>query len=298
MTTTLHAFPDVAAPARRLAKALGITFRIAALHHFPDGESRVRVGATAERAILYQPLHQPNARLVDALLAASALRERGASHVTLVAPYLGYMRQDRAFRAGEAVSQRVVGEMLASGFDALLTADPHLHRTPSLDLITPGITALAVPAAPAIVAHLLGRLTARTVLVGPDAESRPWVAAVATPLGLDWLVADKHRRGDRSVAITLPAGANLTGRPVLIVDDLLSSGGTVLACAQALRDAGARRVGMVATHCLAGAEDLARLRAACVAPVLGTDSVPGPAARIALAAVLAAAMQNTGLLPD
>jgi ribose-phosphate pyrophosphokinase len=124
------------------------------------------------------------------------------------------------------------------------------------------------------------------------------VAAVATPLGLDWLVAAKHRRGDRSVAITLPAGAKLTGRPVLIVDDLLSSGGTVLACAQALRDAGARRVGMVATHCLAGAKDLARLRAACVAPVLGTDSVPGPAARIALAAVIAAAVQNAGLLPD
>lgn len=298
MTATLHAFSDVAAPARRLAQALGIIFKPAALRHFPDGESRVRVGATGARAILYQPLMQPNARLVDALLAASALRDRGASHVTLVAPYLGYMRQDRAFSAGEAVSQRVVGELLAGIFDALVTVDPHLHRTPSLDLVTPGIAGLAVPAAPAIVAHLLGRLAPRTLLVGPDAESRPWVEAVAAPLGLDWLVAAKHRRGDRSVAITLPAGTSLKGRPVLIVDDLLSSGGTVLACAQALRDAGARRVGVVATHCLASAEDLARLRAAGIAPILAADSVPGPAARIPLAGVLAKAIQNAGLLPD
>lgn len=298
MTATLHAFPDVAAPARRLARALGIAFQPAALHHFPDGESRVRVGEVGKGAILYQSLHQPNARLIDALLAASALRDRGARHVTLVAPYLGYMRQDRAFRAGEAVSQRVMGALVAGAFDALVTVDPHLHRTPSLELVTPGIAALAVPAAPAIAAHLNGRLSSRTMLVGPDIESRPWVAAVAMPLGLDRLVAAKRRRGDRSVAIALPAGTSLKGRPVLIVDDLLSSGGTVLACAQALRDAGARRVGVVASHCLASADDLARLRAAGIAPILATDSVPGPAARIPLAGVLAAAIRKAGLLPD
>jgi ribose-phosphate pyrophosphokinase len=298
MMTTLHGFPDAAAPARRLARALGIGFRLIGHHHFPDGESQVRVGKTGSHAILFQPLHQPNARLVDALLAGAALRDGGANRVTLVAPYLGYMRQDRAFRFGEAVSQRVVGELIAGAFDGLVTVDPHLHRTPSLASVTPGITALAVSAAPAIAAHLQGRLPSRTVLVGPDAESRPWVEAVATPLGLDWLVAAKRRRGDRSVAMTLPAGTRLNGRPALIVDDLLSSGGTVLACAQALRDAGARRVGVVATHYLASADDLARLRAAGIAPIMACNTVPGPAARIPVASVLAAAIRKAGLLPD
>nr|MCU0891345.1 phosphoribosylpyrophosphate synthetase [Sandarakinorhabdus sp.] len=104
--------------------------------------------------------------------------------------------------------------------------------------------------------------------------------------------------GDRSVAIALPAGTSLKGRPVLIVDDLLSSGGTVVACAQALREAGAGRVGVVASHCLASADDLARLRTAGIAPILATDSVPGPTARIPLAGMLAAAICKAGLLPD
>lgn len=295
MTVRLHGFADAAGPARRLAHRLGIGFRGIGLHHFPDGESRVRVGPTAARAVLYQPLHQPNARLLDVLLAASALRDRGAGHLTLVAPYLGYMRQDRAFRPGEAVSQRVVGRLIAAAFDALVTVDPHLHRTPRLEQVAPGIQAITVRAAPAIVAHLRGRLSPRTIIVGPDSESRPWVEAVAVPLGLDWLVASKRRQGDRRVMITLPAGTRLGGRPALIVDDLLASGGTVLACADALRAAGARRVGAVASHCLAGADDLVRLKAAGVSPVLASDSVPGPAGRIVLADTLAAAIRDAGL---
>jgi ribose-phosphate pyrophosphokinase len=295
MTATLHAFPDVAAPARRLARALGMGFRRAELHHFPDGESRVRVGPTAARALLFQPLNDPNTRLMDALLAADGLRDHGATHVTLVAPYLGYMRQDRAFRAGEAVSQRVMGRLLAAAFDALVTVDPHLHRTPTLAQVTPGITALAVPGAPALAAHLAGRLARDTLLVGPDAESRPWVADLAARLGLAFIVAAKRRAGDRSVAVTLRDAALAKGRPALIVDDLLSSGGTALACARLLRAAGARRVGVAVTHCLAGADDLARLRTAGIAPLLASDSVPGPAARIPLAGVLADAIRSSGL---
>jgi ribose-phosphate pyrophosphokinase len=206
-----------------------------------------------------------------------------------------YMRQDMAFAPGEAVSQQVIGRLLAAAFDAVVTVDPHLHRTPDLSAVMPGCQAVAVSAATTLAEALRGRLPANAVLVGPDAESRPWVSAVAAPLGLDVLVATKQRHGDRSVTISLPAAEGAAGRPAFLVDDMLSSGGTLLACAERLRAAGARSIGAAVTHCLATDIDLARLAAADVSPLLACDSIPGPIATIALAPALAAAIRLRGL---
>ena len=296
MTATLHAFADDSVPAGRLAAALGIAARPIASRRFPDGERLVTAAETTPVALLYRTLADPDARLVELLLAADALRRRGARRLVLVAPYLPYMRQDIAFTPGEAVSQAVIGRLLAEAFDAVVTVDPHLHRTPDLAAVLPGCRAVAVSAAASIAGALKGHLPADALLVGPDAESRPWVAALAAPLGrLDHLVAEKQRRGDRAVAITIPDSARAAGRPVLLVDDMLSSGGTLIACAGELRAAGARLAGAAVTHCLAGPADLARLAAAGIAPLLACDSVPGPAAAIPLAPALAAAIRGHGL---
>jgi ribose-phosphate pyrophosphokinase len=290
MTATLHAFADDAAPAGRLGAALGIACAQLTSHRFPDGELRVTAGETTPTALLYRTLADPDARLVELLLAADALRRRGATRLVLVAPYLPYMRQDTEFAPGEAVSQAVIGRLLGQAFDAVLTVDPHLHRTPDLAAVLPG--AISISAAATIAQALRGTLPADTVLIGPDAESRPWVAAVAAPLGLDFIVATKQRHGDRSVTITLPT---IGQRPALLVDDMLSSGGTLIACAQQLRAAGASLAGAAVTHCLASANDLARLAAAGITPLIACDSIPGPAATISLAPALAAALRQHGL---
>ena len=298
MTTVLHHFPEDAAQAEHLACVLGIPARPVMLRHFPEGESLVRVAEAGRRALLFRTLNDPNIKLVEILLAASALRDGGAGHVTLVAPYLGYMRQDMAFAPGEAVSQRVVGRLLANGFDALVTVDPHLHRTPSLECVAPGIQPVNVSAASALAAALAGHVTPDTLLVGPDEESRPWVAAMAASLGLEYLVGEKQRLGDRDVTLGLPGTARLDGRPVVLVDDMVSSGGTLIACADVLRRAGAGPVAAAVTHCLAGPNDLARLAAAGITPLLACDSVPGPAAQVPLAPVLAEALSTHGLVPE
>jgi ribose-phosphate pyrophosphokinase len=297
MTTTLHAFSDDAAPAGRLAAALGLPGRSIARHRFPDGEQKITAAETGEVAIVYASLADPDAKLVALLLAADALRRRGARQLVLVAPYLPYMRQDMAFSPGEAVSQQVIGRLLADAFDAVVTVDPHLHRTTDLAMILPGARAVTVSAAASIADALWGRLPDDAVLIGPDAESRPWVAAVAQPLGLDHMVAEKTRHDDRAVAITLPDAALLAGRPAWLVDDMLSSGGTLIACAHQVRAAGGRVAGAAVTHCLASPDDLARLAAAGIAPLLACDSVPGPAATISLAPALADAIRRHGLIP-
>src|SRR5690606_12123678 len=107
-------------------------------HRFPDGELRLRLPATLPAAVvLFRGLHQPNEKLVELLLTARTARGAGARHLTLVAPYLAYMRQDMAFAPGEAVSQRIVGDFLAQLFDAVITVDPHLHRVARLDEAVP-----------------------------------------------------------------------------------------------------------------------------------------------------------------
>lgn len=295
MNAAVHHFAHDDGPARRLAEALGLPVHAIAHRRFPDGESLVQVepGGGEGTALLYCPLDDPDARIMPLLLAASALRDQGAARLVLVAPYLGYMRQDCAFAPGQAVSQRVIGGLIAQAFDGLATVDPHLHRTSSLDAVVPGITALNLSAAPAIAGAIAAMVTPDTVLVGPDAESRPWVQSVAAPAGLDLIVGTKQRRGDRAVEITLEEAGKVAGRPALLVDDVISSGGTLIACAKALRAAGATSIGAVASHCLASEADLAALAAAGIAPVLACDSVPGPVATIPLAPVLAAAIRQS-----
>ena len=294
MTATVHYFAGYEAQARALAVALGVSCEPVSVRSFPDGESLVRVTGTAATALLYCSLDEPDAKLVRLLLAASALRDGGAERVVLIAPYLGYMRQDRAFRPGEADSQRVIGKLIAANFEALVTVDPHLHRTPTLDAVTPGIVTVNVHAAGVIAHALSATFSPDTLLVGPDEESRAWVEAVASPLGLEVMVGRKVRHGDRSVAIELPGIDHVAGRPAMLVDDLISSGGTLIACATQLIAAGASRVGAVATHCLASEADLETLAASGIAPVLATDTVPGPVARIPIAPALADAIRSSG----
>ncbi len=292
MTASIHAFAECREAAGELAGALGIPCRDVHVRHFPDGESLVRVSPTGETALLYRSLDNPNAKLVELVLAAAALRENGARRVMLIAPYLAYMRQDIAFHPGEAVSQRIIGRLIADHFDGLATIDPHLHRIARLGEAVPDIPALSLSAAPVLSAAIAGR--DEVLLIGPDSESRPWVEAIASPLGLEALIGEKNRHGDRAVDIAIPGVERAAGRCAILVDDVISSGVTLIAAARQLQDAGATRVEALATHCLARAEDLAAMEAAGIARIRATRTVEGPTACLSVAGLLADAVRAEG----
>lgn len=289
-TVSIHAFGDQEEPARRLAHALGARFRMVQLRRFPDGESLVRISPETGAAVVYCSLDQPNGRLVDLLLASSALRDSGARSIVLVAPYLCYMRQDTAFQPGEAVSQKVIARLLSDAFDRVVTVDPHLHRTHDLSSV------FSIPVTQLSAAPLLGRaITAAkagkdVVLVGPDRESRQWVEAAASSSALEVLVGRKVRRGDRDVAIEIQGLDRVSGRTAVLVDDIVSSGSTVCAAASRLLDAGADRVDLFATHMLSSETDTSALYAAGVSRIVSTDSVRHITNGIHLAPLLAAAL--------
>jgi ribose-phosphate pyrophosphokinase len=274
-TSVIQALPTSSRDAVRLAARLGVPCHEIAIHGFPDGEIRVTVGPAAPTTIIYASLDRPNEKLVALLFAAEALRRRGAKRLVLLAPYLCYMRQDAAFHEGEAISQKVIGPLLARCVDRVITVDAHLHRTPDIQTVFPGIASENLSAMPVIAETLRSTgLDPETIVVGPDAESLPWVSDLAGRLGLSYTVAQKARRGDRAVEIGFPDPARIAGRPALIVDDIVSSGGTLIACARALTAAGATTADAVVTHALFPEALCRDMTASGIRSIRSTHSVP------------------------
>jgi ribose-phosphate pyrophosphokinase len=284
----LH-FDDERDYAARLAAAAGLPLAPIERHRFPDGELKLRLPTPLPaHVVLLRSLHHPNEKLVELLLAARTARELGARHLTLVAPYLGYMRQDMAFVPGEAVSQRVVGCWLAELFDAVVTIDPHLHRVGSLKDAVPAGSAIALSAAPLIGGSFS---TNDALMLGPDAEAEPWVRAAAAAAGCDSALCRKTRHGDRDVEVTLPA-VSYDGRHVVIIDDVASTGHTLAAVAHQVLAHGARRVDVAVTHAPLVDDAEAILRAAGVFDLISTDTVPHPSNRIGTADLIASALRT------
>ncbi|AWM00351.1 ribose-phosphate pyrophosphokinase [Bradyrhizobium amphicarpaeae] len=292
-TIALQTLPGGSDAAKRLAVRLRLACGEIAVHRFPDDELRVAIAPATDTTILYAPLDQPNDKLIALLFAAEALRRNGATRLVLVAPYLCYMRQDAAFHEGEAVSQRAMGKLLATTVDRIITVDAHLHRTADIRSVFPGIEAENLSAMPVIATALAsGGIDPATIVVGPDMESEPWVSDIASRLRLQHTVARKTRHGDRSVAISFADPGLLAGRPALLVDDIVSSGTTLMAAAKALIAMGATAVDAVITHALFPPAMIGAFAEAGMRSVRSTDSVPHPTNAIALDESLAAALRS------
>ncbi len=290
--TQVIGFGEYAAQGKGLAAALGVPFAEAEIHCFPDGERKLRLPTPlAAHVIFCRSLNDPDHKLIELLLAAGSARDNGAKQRTLITPYLAYMRQDIAFHAGEAVSQRIIGALLAQTFDAVITVDAHLHRIDHLSQAIPLPHAINLSATQAM-GEFIASKCPDALLLGPDGESRQWVAAVAKAAGgLDFGVATKTRRGDRDISIEMPA-LDFHGRQVILVDDVASTGRTLALAARQVREAGAAAAYCLVTHGLFVGDALAQLKNAGVDKVWSTDSVPHASNCITLAGLLAEAVKQ------
>lgn len=236
MKALVIALPGNEPLARRIAERCDGTLGGCELRRFPDGEEYLRLeGDLAGRSVVIVcTLHPPHERALVALLAAATARDLGAARVGLVAPYLAYMRQDERFRAGEAVTSGYFAQLISGAYDWLVTVDPHLHRHASLDEIYT-IPTRVVASAPDIASWLIAGVD-RPFLIGPDAESEQWVSAVAQAADAPFAVLAKTRRGDRDVEVTAPDPAAYRGRTPVILDDIISTGSTMLQTLRHLTD--------------------------------------------------------------
>lgn len=292
------ALPGGAPLATALARSLRCGWSELALHHFPDGETGVRIDAEVKgcRVMLAGSLDQPDAKTLPLIFAADAARELGASQVGLVAPYLAYMRQDKRFHPGEAVTSRSYARLLSASLDFLVTVDPHLHRVHGLDEIY-SIRTQVVPAAPTIARWLSGHV-ASPWLIGPDQESAQWVAEVARLANAPWTVLRKTRRGDRDVGVRLASPERWPGRVPVLLDDIISTGETMLAATRLLVKAGLGAPLCIAVHALFDAQAHRRLLEGGVSRVLTCDTVTHPSNAIRMTPLLARAVRQLSATAD
>ncbi|MFC5499389.1 ribose-phosphate pyrophosphokinase [Caenimonas terrae] len=290
MKLLVLALPGNGALAATLAGQLQCDWSELALHRFPDGETLVRIDAPVRGrcVVLAGSLHHPNENTLPMLFGADTARDLGASQVGLAAPYLAYLRQDRRFHAGEAITSLSYARLLSSSLDFLVTVDPHLHRWHSLDEVYP-IRTQVVAAAP-LIAQWLRANVADPLIVGPDAESGQWVAEVARLAGAPWTVLAKTRHGDREVRVRMPMPGPWPPATPVLVDDIISTGETLAAAAAALREAGLAAPLCIGVHALFDDSALARLLAAGVSRVVTCDTIAHPTNAIHVGAPLAQAV--------
>jgi len=285
------AMPGNEALAAAIAKRLAADLGSVEMRSFPDGESYVRLvkEVSTRRVIVVCTLDRPNDKLLPLIFAAATARELGAVSIGLVAPYLAYMRQDRRFQPGEAVTSRQVAELLSAKFDWLVTVDPHLHRYRSLSEIY-SIPTRPVHAAPLISAWIKQHVS-NPVIIGPDSESAQWVSAVASDADAPYTVLQKIRRGDREVEIAIKAQTNLNGRTPVLVDDIISSGRTMIEAVRIILARGATTPVCVAVHAIfADKSDV--LLEEVGARVITSNSIPHETNGLDVAPILANAVSE------
>lgn len=218
----------------QLANDAGLTPLAWTYRHFPDQESYVRIiDPVPKQVAILCSLNNPDSKIFPVIMVAQTLRRLGAEHISLIAPYFGYLRQDLEFIPGEAISCQIIGQLISQYVDHIVTFDPHLHRIQFFDeILTIPSTVLCTDK---LLADYIRTNIINPLIIGPDGESCQWVDRIAKQLSVPYIIARKTRTGDRDVSITIDDLSPYTGCNVILVDDVISTGQTLYQTAKAVQ---------------------------------------------------------------
>jgi ribose-phosphate pyrophosphokinase len=276
VTRLVLALPGSEALGQALGALASIPCGVVESRRFPDDETYLRIDADCADAsvVIAGTLDRPDPKLLPLAFLTAAARAQGATRVGLVAPYLAYMRQDVQFRPGEAVTSRTFAALVSNAVDWLVTVDPHLHRYRALDEIY-GVPSRAVHAAPALAAWIAAHVD-QPLVVGPDEESAQWVKDVADRAGAPCVVMRKTRRSDRVVEITAPDVSRWRACTPVVVDDVVSSGQTMVETVRRLVAAAMRPPVCLAVHALFTSAAEQALQGAGATGIVATNTIAHP----------------------
>jgi ribose-phosphate pyrophosphokinase len=278
----LFAYPGNEQLAETLISKAGYELGKLDIHHFPDGESLVRLESDVkgQDIVLLCSLDRPDEKAMSLMFFARTAKELGAKSVGLVAPYLGYMRQDKRFHEGEAITSNIFAAFISEYFDSLITVDPHLHRHKSLREIY-SIPTKVIHAADAIAEWIKDNIE-KPVLIGPDAESDQWVSEVAQKAGAPYIVLTKTRRGDKDVEITVPDVTKYKDHTPILVDDIISTARTMIATVEHLNKAGMKPPVCIGVHAVFAGNAYDALKSSGVSRIVTCNTIQHPTNAIEL----------------
>lgn len=261
---------------------------------FPDGEIYVRLEEDVEDeevVVVQSTCYPPNDNYMELFLLLDVVRDLCAEKISAVIPYLAYARQDERFEFGEAVSLKTVAGLIeAAGADEVYLLDLHAR-----DIGSPP-EFFEVPAYNLTATPLLGEFMYENydldnpVFLGPDEEAGKWAKMAGEAVGADWDYMIKNRLGSEQVEIT-PRELDVEERDVVIVDDIISTGGTMREAVRILKAHGADDIYAVCTHPVLSGDALDSLREAGAKEVVGTDSIPSEVSDVTVAPVFSEALR-------
>lgn len=243
------------------------------LRNFPDGETYVRVFSQVENreVIIICSLNQPDSKFLPLVFLCKLLKELKAKSICLIAPYLSYMRQDKIFNPGEAVTSFHFAQLLSSCIDKLITVDPHLHRRKTMQEIY-SIPCEVIHATAPITSWIKQKIS-NAVLIGPDQESEQWTSDVSKLAGVPYLILEKTRYGDRDIKLTLPSFEKYKNHTPVLVDDIISTAHTMIETVRHLKIIGMKASVCIGVHGIFAQNAFEELLAAGVYDVVTTNSI-------------------------
>ena len=246
------------------------------INKFPDGEWYIRFlsAVKGKNVYLVCSLHHANDKLIALCLAGKTAKELGAKSVTAIIPYLAYMRQDNRFHPGEAVSSKIIGKLLGSCVDKLVTIDPHLHRFKSLDKVYTCRTKV-LTAMPLMINLLKKKLAQEDyVIIGPDSESYQWVSTIARSVKRTAIALTKKRFSSYHVVIDTTPLKQFKNKTLVIADDVASTAKTLIAVVKAARSYGIQKVYVLVVHPIFAGTAYQQLKKAGATAVYSCNTIP------------------------
>ena len=243
------------------------------LRKFPDGESYVRILTPVEKeeVIIVCSLNKPDEKFLSLLFFCRLAKDLKAQSVCIIVPYLSYMRQDKVFNPGEAVTSTYFASLLSGVCDQIITLDPHLHRRKSMQEIY--TIPCKVLHATKLISDYVKDHIEKALLIGPDSESEQWVSEVAEGANVPFIILEKTRYGDKKVKISeLHVEKYKDCTPVLI-DDMISTARTMIESVDHLKEAGMKPAVCIGIHAVFAEDSFSELQNSGVRNIITSNSI-------------------------
>jgi ribose-phosphate pyrophosphokinase len=285
----------------KIAIQLGKKFENVTTRIFPDGEIYVRINndVKGRKAIIVQSMFpDQNTSLMEFLIIADLVKDMGALETIGVVPYLAYSRQDRRFQEGEALSIKTIAKMMKSvGIDKLITVDTHYQHVKPGEFDLFGIPCFNVSAGPLLLGHIKDTIDTNFMTIGPDLGSSEMIKYATgeevvlkkekrCPICGELAKDCKCKTAKKKYEITdVETGVDFSGENVVIMDDIIASGSTMIEAVKKVKSGGANKVVAAATHGLFMKESLIKLKE-IVDYLVVTDSIMTPVSNVSVAPII------------